>query len=159
MLAPGKAGETKGMGHDEGELELSTDPRRLDLDRVHRFLAEESYWARDLPRAVLEVAVANSLCFGLYRGGRQVAFARVVTDRATYGYVCDLFVFDDERGKGLGKCLMGAILRHPELQGFRRWGLATNDAHGLYAQFGFQPLARPERMMEITDPEVYRRRQ
>lgn len=145
------------MTRDDGDLELSTDPGRLDLDLIHRFLALDSYWARGLPRAVLEKSLAHSLCFGLYRGGRQVAFARVVTDRATYGYICDLFVVDAERGHGLGKRLMRAIMTHPELQGFRRWGLATADAHGLYAQFGFQPLGHPEQLMEIRDPDVYQR--
>ena len=139
------------------DYELSHDPERLDIDLIHRFLAQDSYWARGIPRAVVERSLRHSLCFGLYHGRRQVAFARVIPDFATFGYIGDVFVVPEHRGRGLGKRLMRDILAHPDLAGFRRWLLATNDAHGLYTQFGFTPLARPEQMMEKRDPEVYRR--
>lgn len=133
-------------------LTISTDPARLDLDTVHRFLTR-SYWARGIPREVVERAVRHSLCFGAYEGGRQVGFARVISDRATYAYVSDVFVLPSHRGRSIGRRLMAAIMAHSELQGLRRWGLFTRDAHGLYRQFGFGPARHPERLMEIfTDP-------
>lgn len=136
-------------------VRISTDPAEIELDRVHRYLRDESYWCRGLPRAVLEQAIAHSLCFSAFMGDRQVGFARVVTDRATFAYLCDVFVFAEARGQGVAKALMAAIDRHPELQGLRRFLLATADAHGLYAQAGFAPLTRPERFMERYRPDVY----
>jgi GNAT superfamily N-acetyltransferase len=133
---------------------VTTDPSRLDLDAVHGFLTQ-SYWARGIPREVVVRAVENSLCFGAFDGERQVGFARVVTDRATFAYVCDVFVLESERGRGVGKCLMRAIKAHPELQALRRWTLSTRDAHGLYEQFGFQGARYPERLMEILDDDPY----
>ena len=133
---------------------ISTDTSRLQRETIHAFLAN-SYWAKGIPREVLDRAIANSLSFGLYEGNRQVGFARVITDKATYAYLADVFVLDSHRGKGLGKWLVEVILGHPELSGLRRWGLVTRDAHGLYAQHGFQQLAHPERHMEISDPDVY----
>lgn len=141
-----------------GEYTVSTDRDRLDLGMVTRFLAEESYWARGIPAEVMSRAVQGSLCFGVYHGDRQVGFARVVTDYATFGHIMDVFVLPEHRGEGLGKLLMECIMGHPELQGFRRWGLGTADAHGLYARFGFTSPAHPERDMEKIDSEVYRRR-
>jgi GNAT superfamily N-acetyltransferase len=138
------------------DYELSNDRERLDVDLIHRFLAQDSYWARGIPRAVVERSLCHSLCFGLYQDGKQVAFARVITDFATFGYIGDVFVVPEHRGRGLGKRLIRDILAHPELAGFRRWLLATDDAHGLYAQFGFTPLARPDQMMEIRDRNLYR---
>jgi GNAT superfamily N-acetyltransferase len=138
-----------------GELLLSTDRARIDRDLVHRFIAGQSYWARGIPRDVMERAIAHSLCFAVYRNDAQLAFARVITDSATYAYLADVFVLPGERGQGLGKWMMEAIGRHPELQNLRRWMLMTADAHGLYAQFGFTPLVRPERAMERLDAEVY----
>ena len=135
--------------------EISTDPARLDLDAIHRFLSEESYWARGAPRDVIERAVANSLCFGLYHGKAQAGLARVVTDKATFVLISDVFVLDGHRGLGLSKCLMQSVMAHPDLQGMRRHLLMTLDAHGLYSQFGFQPLARPERFMEILRADIY----
>jgi GNAT superfamily N-acetyltransferase len=146
------------MEHTAGEYVLSTDRARLDLDVVHAFLAHESYWARGVPRAVVEKAVRHSLCVGVYCRGAQVGFARVVTDYATFGHVMDVFVLPEHRGKGLSKLLMQLIMRHPELQGFRIWTLGTADAHGLYAQFGFRASAHPERRMELVDPDVYKRK-
>jgi GNAT superfamily N-acetyltransferase len=141
-----------------GEFELSTDPARLDRALVHRFLCEQSYWASGVPREVVDRAIEHSLCFGVYRDRAQAAFARVVSDRATFAYLADVFVLPEWRGDGLGRWMIGVILRHPELQGLRRFLLATKDAHGLYAPFGFAPLANPARFLERFDPDVYARR-
>jgi GNAT superfamily N-acetyltransferase len=139
---------------------ISTDPARLDLDVVHGFLAR-SYWAEGRPREVVARSIQHSLCFGLYRvepaPERQVGFTRVVTDCATFAWVCDVFVLEEERGKGLSKWLIETVRAHPDLQGLRRWILATRDAHRLYARFGFTPLAEPTRYMEVLDRDVYRR--
>jgi GNAT superfamily N-acetyltransferase len=140
-----------------GGYEISTDPQRLDLDLTHRFLSEEAYWSPGVPREVVQRAIDGSIVFGLYHDGKQVGMTRVVTDRATFAWVCDVFVLADERGKGLGKWLMECVKSHPDLQGLRRWLLATSDAHGLYAQYGFTPVD-PQRFMEIRDPDVYKRR-
>lgn len=140
-----------------GEFLVSDDRSKIDLDAVHAFLSR-SYWAEGIPREILERAVANSLCFGLYEGARQVGFARAITDRATYAYLADVFIVESHRARGLARFLMSAIAKHPELQGLRRQGLVTRDAHGLYEKFGFRPLANPSRHMEIHDPEAYRRR-
>ena len=137
-----------------GEYEISTDPQRLDVAAVHAYLTQ-SYWSPGIPRAVVERTIANSLCFGLYCGAEQVGFARVVTDRATFAYLADVFILDPHRGKGLSKWLMEFVKGHEDLQGLRRFMLATKDAHGLYRQFGFTELANPSRMMEILQPNVY----
>ena len=137
-----------------GPIVVDTDPARLDLALVHGFLAA-SYWARGIPFEVVERSIRHSLCFGLYEGAAQLGFARVITDRATFAYLADVFVVDSHRGRGLGKLLMDAVVAHPELQGLRRWMLATRDAHGLYAQYGFTALPAPERFMQRHDPEVY----
>ena len=137
-------------------FEISNDRARLDLDVIHDFLTRQSYWCRGIPRATVERAVANSLCFGVYdQKGTQIGFARVVTDFATYGYVADVFVLPDWRGRGVSKRLMQAIVDHPALQGFRRLTLATRDAQGLYAQFGFKTSARPDWQMERFNATVY----
>lgn len=134
--------------HHDAALTVSTDPSRLDLDVIHGFLAG-SYWAAGIPRDVVARAIRHSLCFGAFEGDRQVGFARVVSDHATYAYVSDVFVLPTHRARGMGKRLMAAIMAHPELQGLRRWSLATRDAHGLYRQFGFEAPRYPERQMEI----------
>lgn len=136
---------------------ISTDPAQLDLDVVHGFLAT-SYWAAGIPRDVVARSIEASVPFGLYRGDEQVGFARVVTDRATFAYLCDVFVVEAHRGRGLGRWLVATVLAHPDLRALRRWMLATWDAHGLYAGHGFTPLAKPETFMERYDPDVYRRR-
>jgi GNAT superfamily N-acetyltransferase len=137
---------------------LSDDPDRFDLDRAHHWIAEESYWAQDIPRAVFEKAVRGSLVVGAYaQDGEMAAMARVVTDRATFGWICDVFVGEAWRGQGLGKALMAYLAAHPELQGFRRLHLATRDAHGLYAQFGFVSLTGVDRWMEVRNRDIYRR--
>jgi GNAT superfamily N-acetyltransferase len=133
---------------------VSTDPGRLDLAAIHGFLSA-SYWSPGLPLDVLTRAVAGSLCFGLYCGPEQVGFARVITDRATFAYLCDVYVLEAHRGRGLGRWLMEVVTGHPSLQGLRRFVLVTRDAHGLYEQFGFRPLARPEGYMELYRPDVY----
>jgi GNAT superfamily N-acetyltransferase len=136
---------------------ISTDPDRLDLQAAHAYLANEAYWSRGIPFAVFRKSVENSLCFGVYQGERQVGFARAISDFATFAYLADVFILEEQRGRGLGKWLVECILSHPALQGLRRWMLVTLDAQGLYAQYGFQPLANPERIMEIVDPEIYTR--
>jgi GNAT superfamily N-acetyltransferase len=133
---------------------ISTDRRRLDLAGMHRFLAS-SYWSPGLPFDVLTRAVAGSLCFGLYHNREQVGFARVVTDSATFAYLCDVYLLPEHRGRGLGGWLMDAVVGHPALQGLRRFVLVTRDAHRLYERFGFRPLARPEGYMEVHQPDVY----
>jgi GNAT superfamily N-acetyltransferase len=134
--------------------EISTDPARLDVGAIHAFLTE-SYWSPGIPRATVERALANSLCFGAFWQGQQVGFARVVTDRTTFAYLCDVYVLDAHRGRGLAQELMTRVVEHPDLQGLRRIMLATRDAHGLYAKFGFKPLASPGVMMEVHNPNVY----
>jgi GNAT superfamily N-acetyltransferase len=131
-----------------GEYSISTDRARLDLGLIHNYLSTETYWATGRSREVVERSIENSLAFGIYKAGEQVGFARIVTDYATFGWVADVFVLPEHRGQGLSKWLMEVILAHPRLQGFRRWVLATKDAHGVYERFGFIPLHRPERWME-----------
>ncbi len=141
--------------HRRGELLISTDPARLDIDVIHGFLTT-GYWAKGIPREVVARSVEHSLCFGVYDGNiAQVGFARVISDFATIAYVGDVFVLDSHRGRGLGKWLMESITQHPALQGLRRWILTTRDAHGLYSQVGFTPVKFPERYMERLDPQVY----
>ena len=132
--------------------EVSTDAARLNRALTHRFLHDDSYWARGIPRDVVDRAIDNSLCFGLYHDGAQVGFARVVTDRAAIAYLADVFVLEPHRGRGQGKRLIEAALAHPDLQGLRRFFLGTADAHELYERYGFRPLADPDRMMEIARP-------
>jgi GNAT superfamily N-acetyltransferase len=140
-------------------LRVSTDPAELDVALIHRFLSEQSAWARGIPRARVETAIANSLCFGGFLGGAQVAFARVVTDFATYGNLVDVFVLPEYRGSGYAKALMREVMACPRLQGLRRFTLNTVDAHGLYAPFGFGPPRKPETAMEIYRPGMYENEQ
>ena len=136
--------------------EISTDAHRLNLDVIHGFLAEESYWSRGIPRSIVERAIENSLCFGVYHGATQIGFARVVTDRSTFALLADVFILEAHRGKGLSKWLMRCVVAHQDLQGLRRFLLLTSDAHGLYRQFGFEPIGSPQRFMEILRPDIYR---
>ena len=138
-------------------LRLSTRAEEMDVDAVHAYLSGESYWARGVPRETVARAIQHSLCVGVFHGAAQVAFARAVTDRATYAYLADVYVLERYRGRGLGRWMMDTLVAHPDLQGLRRWMLMTHDAHGLYARFGFSALAHPERAMERTDPGVYTR--
>ena len=144
------------MEWTRGEYAISTDPARLDRETIHRFLAQ-SYWAAGVPRAVVDRSIENSLAFGVYENETLVGFARVITDRATFAYLSDVFILESHRGRGLAGWLMEVVLAHPDLQNLRRWTLATRDAHGLYERFGFTPLAKPDRFMEIHDPDVYKR--
>lgn len=137
------------------EFVISTDRSRLNIDEIQRFLAEESYWARERTREQTETAIENSICFGLYHGDRQIGFARVVSDQATFAYLGDVYVIDEFRGRGLSKWLMEVIVSHPDLQGLRRWVLATRDAHGLYEKFGFHQFVHPDRWMERPAPNAY----
>jgi GNAT superfamily N-acetyltransferase len=131
-----------------GDFTISTDPGRLNLDMIHEFLSQEAYWALGRSRDRVERSIRHSLNFGLYHLAEQIGFARVVTDRATFAWLADVFVLPDFREQRLSKWLMTVISEHPELQGLRRWILATRDAHGLYRQFGFEPLSAPDRFME-----------
>ena len=141
--------------HRDG-FTVSTDPARLDLDAIHSSLAT-SYWAEGIPREILERALRGSLCFGLYEGERQVGLARVITDAATFAYLCDVYVLPEMRGRGLGKWLIECVMEHPDLQGLRRFSLVTRDAHELYRPFGFTEIQSPERHMEIARPGIYKR--
>ncbi len=134
--------------------EISTDRSRLDIDAIHAFLTQ-SYWSPGIPRATVARAIENSLCFGAFWQGRQVGFARVVTDKTTFAYLCDVYVLDGHRGRGLSKQLMERVVAHPDLQGLRRMMLATRDAHGLYAKYGFTQLSAPDRIMEVVRPDIY----
>jgi GNAT superfamily N-acetyltransferase len=137
------------MEQRRGDFVISTEAGRIDLDVVHGFLAGESYWSRGIARERLARAIRHSLCFGVYDGERQVGFARVVTDRATFAYLCDVFLLEAYRGRGLGEWMIEAVSGHPDLSGLRRWILATRDAHPFYERFGWSRLARPEMYMEI----------
>jgi GNAT superfamily N-acetyltransferase len=136
---------------------VSDDPARLDRASIHAFLTE-SYWAKGIPREVVDRSIDGSLPFGVYDGDAQVGFARVITDSATYAYVADVFVLESHRGRGLALWLMETIRAHPRLQGIRRWNLVTRDAHALYRRVGFRDVENPSRWMEIVDRDVYSRR-
>lgn len=134
---------------------ISTDPNRLDIDSMHAFLTR-SWWAEGVGRETVARAVTNSLCFGIYDGAKQIGFGRVISDFATYAYICDDYVLEDYRGKGIGSWLMQCILGHPDLQGLRRWTLIAQEPR-LYAKFGFKPLAEPQMNMEILHANVYKK--
>ena len=153
-----------GSAHDGAAFErtvngflISTDTARLDLGVIYEFLATQSYWAKGVPREIVARSVANALCFGVYDGSRQVGFARVISDYATFAYLADVFIVEPYRGRGLSKALMDTIMAHPHVQGLRRFTLGTADAHGLYRKYGFAEPPHPERQMERADPDVYRR--
>ena len=139
----------------KGEFTISTDRKRLQIEAIYKFLKEESYWAKERTREQTETAIKNSLPFGVYKGENQIGFARVVTDYATFAYLGDVYILEEFRGQGLSKWLMETIVDHPDLQGFRRWILATLDAHTLYEKFGFHALVHPERWMEKPAPNAY----
>ena len=147
------------MSHEwkREQYTISTNRERLDLNVIHDFLTQ-SYWAAGVPVEIVKRAIENSLPFGLYDNDRQIGFARVITDYATFAYLADVFVLEDARGAGLGKWLVAVIDSHPELKGLRRWMLATQDAHGLYRTVGFESLKQPDRWMEKHNPDVYVRR-
>lgn len=141
-----------------GSFSISTDKDKLDIDYVHQFLSK-SYWAEEIPLAIVQRSVQFSMCFGVYDGIKQVGFARVVTDYATFGYLADVFIDEQYRGLGLSKWLMEIIMGHPQLQGFRSWQLATRDAHGLYARHGFKVPENPERIMRKVVENMYKKKE
>jgi len=138
----------------KGGFTISTDRSKLDRKAIHEFLAG-SYWATGIPRDVVDRSIEGSLCFGIFEAEKQVGFARVITDGATFAYLADVYVLESHRGRGLAAWLMDCIFAHPELQGLRRWMLVTRDAHLLYRKSGFRDLAHPERIMEMTFPGIY----
>ena len=139
---------------DNGYI-FSDDINLIDVRAVHRYLSRDSYWAKNIPLLTVQKSIQNSLCFGIYKDGKQIGFARWVTDRAVFAYLCDVYILEEFRGKGLSKKLMSFMIFHPDLQGLRRYQLATLDAHGLYEQFGFKALAKLENQMEIVIPDSY----
>jgi GNAT superfamily N-acetyltransferase len=134
---------------------ISTDHARLDISAIHAYLSR-SYWAEGIPIETVAKSASESLCFGLFEESKQIGLARVITDKATFAYLCDVYVLEQYQGQGLGKWLMESVMAHPDLQGLRRFVLATRDAHGLYAQFGFTALQNPARHMEIVRPGIYK---
>ncbi|MES2447642.1 MAG: GNAT family N-acetyltransferase [Bacteroidota bacterium] len=140
--------------NDNGFI-FSDDVNLVDVKAVHHYLCTQSYWAKGIPKETVQKSIANSLCFGIYKDGKQAGFARWVTDRATFAYLCDVYIENDFRGLGLSKKLMSLMLFHPDLQGLRTYCLATLDAHLLYAQFGFKAVANPEKLMEIRIKDIY----
>ncbi|QNF33149.1 GNAT family N-acetyltransferase [Adhaeribacter swui] len=141
--------------YSRGNFTISTDPGKLDINVIHRYLTEESYWAQQISRELVEKSIRHSFNFGVYQQHEQVGFARVVTDYATFALLCDVFILPAYRGQGLSKWLVEVIVAHPELQGLRRFSLYTKDAHSLYAPFGFKQIADPSRAMEIKNLNVY----
>lgn len=135
---------------------IYTDPAKANAEAIHKYLSEDSYWAENVAFETVKRSLEHSLCFSLYESGKQIGLARVITDRATFAYLCDVYVLPEFRGQGLSKWLMNCVQSHPDLQNLRRFMLATKDAHKLYAQFGFKPVAAPERLMEIVNREVYK---
>jgi GNAT superfamily N-acetyltransferase len=139
------------------EYTVSPDPERLDVDMIHRYLSEESYWAKGRTREVTDRAIANSYPFGVYLGDEQVAFARVVTDTVTFAWLADVFVLPEHRGNGIGKLLVEAVIGDQRFSGMKRWFLGTADAHDLYRQFGFSEIENPGRLMAIEELEEAKR--
>lgn len=138
---------------------FSDDKSKIDVSAVHLFLSTKSYWAQGIPLEIVRKSVENSLCFGIYQGTKQIGFARWITDRATFAYLADVYVDEEFRGQGLSKKLMTLMLFHPDLQGLRRYMLATRDAHNLYSQFGFKALENPENIMGITINNIYKKQE
>lgn len=136
------------------EYSISTDKSKLQFNVIHAFLST-SYWSPNVPMEIVKRAAENSVTFGIYKNKAQVGYARIISDCATFAYLADVFILESERGKGLSKWLIESIMQLPELQGLRRWSLATRDAHSLYAKFGFTPLQNPEIMMQIARPNIY----
>jgi GNAT superfamily N-acetyltransferase len=139
---------------NNGPYSVTSDPQRLDVDAVHAYLTR-SFWARGISKELVARSIERSLCFSLFHGKAQVGLARVVSDFATYAYLCDVYVLEAHQRKGLGKWMVGAVMSHPDLQGLRRFQLMTRDAHGLYTRFGFKVSTHPERLMEIFRPGMY----
>lgn len=144
------------MEYQNKNYQISNDKSKINIELVHNYLCYHSYWAEGIPADVVQRSIENSLCFAMYKEDEQVGFARVISDFATYAYLADLFIVPEERSKGLSKWLMRVIMDHPQLKGLRRFVLATKDAHGLYAQFGFTGYPNPERIMTIGYPDIYK---
>jgi N-acetylglutamate synthase-like GNAT family acetyltransferase len=140
----------------KNDYTISTDKTALSPEYIHQYLSEQSYWAKGIPLHTVKKSIEGSICFGVYKGAKMVGFARVITDNATFGYLADVFIDEACRGQGLSKWLMEVILAHPDLQGLRRFMLATRDAHGLYRQFDFKELTNPEYMLAIVNQDVYK---
>jgi GNAT superfamily N-acetyltransferase len=138
---------------------ISTDKSKLQIDIIHNYLSNHSYWAANIPLEIVERSITNSMAFGVYYQEenilKQVGFCRVVSDLSTFAYLADVFILEEYRGKGLSKFLVETVLKHPDLQGLRRWILATLDAHGLYTQYGFEPLDKPQNFMQIKAVNPY----
>lgn len=144
------------MEISENGFVFSDNKELLQINTVHHFLSKESYWAKNIPLETVKKSIENSLCFGIYKDNEQIGFARWITDKATFAYLCDVYVTQQHRGLGLSKKLMAFMIFHPDLQGLRRYQLATVDAHELYRQFGFSELKNPERQMAIVVENVYK---
>ncbi|MCO4294250.1 GNAT family N-acetyltransferase [Solitalea sp. MAHUQ-68] len=134
---------------------ISTDKQKLDIDSIHEFLSTKAYWCLNIPKDRVQLAIENSLCFGVYEGNKQIGLARVISDFSTIAYLGDVYILEEYRGKRLSKWLMETIMNHPNLQGLRRWILLTGDAHGLYRQFGWTDIADPSKWMELYNKNVY----
>jgi len=144
--------------HYRNQFTVSADPSKLDVEAIYDFLSH-CYWSEGIPRETVERAIDHSLCFGLFDGAKQIGFARVISDHATYAYLCDVYVLESYRGKGLGTWMMSCVMKHPDLQGLRRFTLLTRDAHGLYQKFGFAAAKNPSRYMEIHVANIYKKLQ
>jgi GNAT superfamily N-acetyltransferase len=142
--------------HERDGFVVTTDPARINVDAVHAYLTR-SYWANGIPREIVERSIAGSLCFGLFDGGEQIGFARVITDGATFAYLADVYVLESYRGRGLGTWLMALVVAHPKLQGLRRFMLVTRNAQWLYSKYGFTTVKVPERYMELLNPHIYQK--
>ncbi|UUC45397.1 GNAT family N-acetyltransferase [Flavobacterium cerinum] len=136
---------------------ITTDKSKLDINVIHRYLSGESYWSKDIPIERIQKSIENALCFGVYHNDQQIGYAKVVSDFSTMAYLGDVFILESYRGQGLSKQLMETIMSHPELQNLRRWILLTADAHELYKKYGWQPIASPEKWMEIHQPDIFRK--
>lgn len=137
------------------EYKISSDKKLMNVDSIHSYLSR-SYWAENVPYNIVNKAIENSLCFGVFHHDIQVGFARLITDSATFAYLADVYILEEHRGNGLSKKMMEAVINHPQLQGLRRMVLATSDAHTLYEKFGFKQLANPQTFMELWNPDVYK---
>jgi GNAT superfamily N-acetyltransferase len=144
------------MYYENNGFSISTDPARLNVDYIHQFLSQ-TYWAENIPVSIVRKSIEGAICFGVYEGSKQIGFARVITDKATFAYLGDVFIDSAYRGLGLSKWLMEVIIAHPDLQGLRRFMLATRDAHGLYSQFGFTVITNGQNWMQIHTPDVYKK--
>lgn len=142
--------------YERPPYKIYTDPAKVNVTAVHQYLSKDSYWAENVPLETVAKSSQNSLCFSVYENEKQIGLARVITDKATFAYLCDVYILEAYRGQGLSKWLMECVQSHPDLQTLRRFMLATKDAHGLYSQFGFKPTAAPERLMEIVNRDLYK---